>query len=117
MIREGNAVTTVKGTNTNLLDMTQFSTITAEMLFVVRLVEYCSSAAGTTCVAKTSYEFRRGSDKLSQGSPTTTVGGIGQAEDAEIFRGRIGPGNLYLEVTTPAAADAEIHFDITAYPA
>lgn len=112
MIREGGKVTPPGTSQVELLTNTQFSTITEAMDFVVRLVTLDASNAAEA--NRPTYVFRRGSDRLSQGSVSIVPGGIGAAEDAEIFRGRIMPGNLYLEVT-PGAAAAALQFDITAY--
>ncbi|MDE0232342.1 MAG: hypothetical protein OXN93_08695 [bacterium] len=106
MIREGGTVVIENANATEeLLDGTQFSTITQAMDFVVRLV--ATAQTGT-------YVFRRGSDRLSQGSLSLVANGIANAEDAEIFRGRIMPGNLYLDVTSTNDATV-VQFDITAY--
>lgn len=105
MIREGGRVAIGEATK-ELLSGTQFSTITEAMDFVVRLV----ATAGTAIT----YVFRRGSDRLSQGAVGTVANGIPAAEDAEIFRGRIMPGNLYLEVISGTEGQG-VHFDITAY--
>jgi len=108
MIREGDSGTLAAGATASLLADTQFSTITEAMMFVVRLV-----ATQALDGSDASYVFRRGSDRLSQGVISVVAGGIGAAEDAEIFRGVIEPGNLYLDVTN--GGDANVyHFDITA---
>ncbi|MCY4058611.1 MAG: hypothetical protein OXG44_11480 [Gammaproteobacteria bacterium] len=113
MIREGSISSIAAGAESDLLAGTQFSTITQAMEFVVRLVSL--NSANAVAADALTYVFRRGSDQLSQGAASVVASGISNAEDAEIFRGEVGAGNLYLEVTNTDDAAVDVHFDITAY--
>ena len=109
MIREGGILTVPSGGfdgDTNVLLQTQFSTITDPMNFVVRLINLQTPDVR--------YIFRRGSDRMSQGVVSVASGGIGAAEDAEVFRGLVGKGNLYLELSG-GTNDNKVMYDITAY--
>lgn len=116
MIREG-GIQVLTTTRVDVLAGTQFSTITQPMNFVVRAAV---TTAGATDGEVVNIRFRRGSIALSEVAYPADVaidGGIQGAEDAELFRGRVMPGNLYLEVSQNATAGTAAHleYDITAF--
>ncbi|MDE0032755.1 MAG: hypothetical protein OXU75_06440 [Deltaproteobacteria bacterium] len=113
MIREG-GVATLTGSRVDLLAGTQFSTITQQMNFVVR----CAITTGVENSGRVQVRFRRGSIALSEvelPGDGEIAGGIQGAEDAELFRGRVMPGNLYLEVSQTGTSGSALEYDITAF--
>lgn len=119
MIREG-GIQKLTTSRVDLLNGTQFSTITKPMDFVVRAA-VVDAAGGTAADRLVNLRFRRGSIALSEvelDAESEITGGVQGAEDAEMFRGRVMPGNLYLEVSQSAAGaneGARLEWDITAY--
>lgn len=107
MIREGGRYTGVADTRSaNLLEGTQFSTITEPTMFTVRVV------ATSTAVA--TVEFRIDSIVLTREAASVQAGGIYACEtEPVVFQGMVDPGNLFLYINNGTGTPV-YYWDITA---